>query len=106
MNLLFEGFDELQKSTPTDVIDSAEPSQAIGKNIVIDRVRAATITVPLVINKVETKAVIDTGAEVTVLSEERHATRTEEGNKEFSGCRGWEAYDNKGNSTDRDETRK
>ncbi|VDI21954.1 Hypothetical predicted protein, partial [Mytilus galloprovincialis] len=73
LNLLFEGFDELQKSTPSDVIGSAEPSQAIEKNIVIDRVRAATITVPLVINKVETKAVIDTGAEVTVLSEELYS---------------------------------
>ena len=71
--MLFEGFDELQKSTPSDVIGSAEPSQAIEKNIVIDRVRAATITVPLVINKVETKAVIDTGAEVTVLSEELYS---------------------------------
>ncbi|VDI27017.1 Hypothetical predicted protein, partial [Mytilus galloprovincialis] len=66
LNLLFEGFDELQKSTPSDVIGSAEPSQAIEK-------KYPTITVPLVINKVETKAVIDTGAEVTVLSEELYS---------------------------------
>ena len=38
-------------------------------SIVIDSVTAASITVPVVVNKVETKAVIDTGAEVTVLNE-------------------------------------
>ncbi|CAC5386347.1 unnamed protein product [Mytilus coruscus] len=52
LNLLFEEFGELQKSTPRDVSGSAGPSQAIEKNIAIDRVRAATITFPLVINKV------------------------------------------------------
>ncbi|CAG2196065.1 unnamed protein product [Mytilus edulis] len=59
------------KCTPSDVIGSADPSQAIGENIAIDRVRAATITVLLVINKVETKAVIHTGAEMTVLTRVR-----------------------------------
>ncbi|CAC5398034.1 unnamed protein product [Mytilus coruscus] len=44
-NVLFEEFVELQKSTPRDVSGIAKPLQAIEKNIVIDLVRAATITV-------------------------------------------------------------
>ena len=39
------------------------------ESIVIDRVTAATIKVPLVIGGIHSKAVIDTGAEVTVMSE-------------------------------------
>jgi hypothetical protein len=39
------------------------------QDIIIDRVKAATMKVPLVISELNTNAVIDTGAEVTVLSE-------------------------------------
>ena len=39
------------------------------QDIIIDRVKVATMKVPLVISELNTKAVIDTGAEVTVLSE-------------------------------------
>ncbi|VDI77229.1 Hypothetical predicted protein, partial [Mytilus galloprovincialis] len=47
---------------------SAETISRIEESIV-DRVTAASIAVPVVINKIAKNAVIDTGAEVTVLSE-------------------------------------
>ncbi|CAC5379866.1 unnamed protein product [Mytilus coruscus] len=66
LNLLFENIEEVQKSAPCEVSDSAKPSHEIGDNIIIDWEAAATITDPLVISKVETEAVSDNGAGVTM----------------------------------------
>ena len=65
LNVLFEECEKLHQNVP-GVVGSAKPSQEIGENIIIDRVRAATIKVPMVISGMESKAVIDTGAELTV----------------------------------------
>ncbi|VDI05832.1 Hypothetical predicted protein, partial [Mytilus galloprovincialis] len=51
---------------------SAETTNMIKENIIIDRVTAASIAVPVVINKIAMNAVIDTGAEVTVRSEKMY----------------------------------
>ncbi|VDI29178.1 Hypothetical predicted protein, partial [Mytilus galloprovincialis] len=48
---------------------SADPINRIEDNFIIDRVTEASITVAVVIDMIVTNAVIDTGAEVTVLSE-------------------------------------
>ncbi|CAC5380864.1 unnamed protein product [Mytilus coruscus] len=73
LEMLFEESKEIQQNTPentpTEVMVSAEPIKRIEENIIIDRVTAASITVSVVINKILKNAVIDTGAEVTVLSE-------------------------------------
>ncbi|CAC5422121.1 unnamed protein product [Mytilus coruscus] len=61
LDLLFENIEEVQKSAPRKVSGSAKPSHEIEENIIIDRFAAATITVPLVISKVETEAVINAG---------------------------------------------
>ncbi|CAG2185545.1 unnamed protein product [Mytilus edulis] len=58
-----------QKNTPKEVMGSAETISRIEENVIIDRVTAASIADPVVINKIVTNTVIDTGAEVTVLSE-------------------------------------
>ncbi|VDI72985.1 Hypothetical predicted protein [Mytilus galloprovincialis] len=42
------------------------------EEIVIDRITAASIKVPMEVSNQKIKAVIDTGAEVTVLNEERY----------------------------------
>ncbi|CAC5387909.1 unnamed protein product [Mytilus coruscus] len=66
LNLLFENIEEVQKSAPCEVSDSAKPSHEIWDNIIIDWEAAATITDPLVISKVETDAVSGNGAGVTM----------------------------------------
>ncbi|CAG2225070.1 unnamed protein product [Mytilus edulis] len=70
--MLFEESKEIQQNTPEntpeEVMGSAETINRI-EEIIVDRVTAASIAVPVVINKIATNAVIDTGAEVTVLSE-------------------------------------
>jgi len=70
LDMLFEESNE-QLESPSVITGSLaeELSEMTEGSIVIDRVTAASITVPVVVNKVETKAVIDTGAEVTVLNE-------------------------------------
>ncbi|CAC5409541.1 unnamed protein product [Mytilus coruscus] len=60
---------ELNQNQNLESLNYAKPIKGIEENIIIDRVTAATIVVPVVINKIVTNAVIDTGAEVTVLSE-------------------------------------
>ena len=50
--------------------DGEAELEQCGDNIVIDRVRAVTIKVPIEINGLRRNAVIDTGAEVTVLKTE------------------------------------
>ncbi|VDI33689.1 Hypothetical predicted protein [Mytilus galloprovincialis] len=69
LEMLFEESKEIQQNTPKEVMDSAETISRIEENIIIDRVTAASIAVPVVINKIVKNTVIDTGAEVTVLSE-------------------------------------
>ncbi|CAG2204970.1 unnamed protein product [Mytilus edulis] len=73
LETLFDESKEIQQNTPEntpeEVMSSAETISRIEENIIIDRVTADSIAVPVVINKIATNAVIDTGAEVTVLSE-------------------------------------
>ncbi|VDI11607.1 Hypothetical predicted protein [Mytilus galloprovincialis] len=73
LEMLFEESKEIQQNTPEntpkEVMGSAETISRIEENVIIDRVTAASIAVPVVINKIVTNTVIDTGAEVTVLSE-------------------------------------
>ncbi|XP_071177580.1 uncharacterized protein [Mytilus edulis] len=73
LEMLFEECKEIQQNTPEntpkEVMGSAETTSRIEENVIIDRVTAASIAVPVVINKIVMNTVIDTGAEVTVLSE-------------------------------------
>ena len=66
----FFGDSEVMPRTVLEKEGGSAMSKGITEeSIVIDRVTAATIKVPLVIGGIHSKAVIDTGAEVTVMSE-------------------------------------
>ncbi|CAC5377966.1 unnamed protein product [Mytilus coruscus] len=58
LNLLFENIEEVQKSAPCEVSDSAKPSHEIGDNIIIDWEAAATITDPLVIARLKPRQLV------------------------------------------------
>lgn len=52
--------------------ESGLPNEtSMEKDVVIDRVHAVTIRAPVTIEGIEINAVVDTGVEVTVLSERR-----------------------------------
>ena len=59
----------MRQNVPENIEEKVVPSQVLKQDIIIDRVKAATMKVLLVISELNTKAVIDTGAEVTALSE-------------------------------------
>ncbi|CAC5403298.1 unnamed protein product [Mytilus coruscus] len=67
LNLLFKESEEVQNSAPCEVSGSAKPSNEIEENISIDRIRAATITVPLVNNEVKVEPVIGPRVGVTLV---------------------------------------
>ena len=71
LNVLFQEGDveKMRQNVLKNIEEKVVPSQILKQDINIDRVKAATMKVPLVISELNTKAVIDTGAEVTVLSE-------------------------------------
>jgi hypothetical protein len=70
LNILFQegNVEKMRQNVPENIEEKVVPSQVLKQDIIIDRVKAATMKVPLVISELNTKAVIDTGAEVTVLS--------------------------------------
>ena len=59
----------MHQNVPENIEEKVVPSQVLKQDIIIDRVKAATMKVPLIISELNTKAVIDTGAEATVLSD-------------------------------------
>lgn len=69
LDQLFGESREICQIGPVTRNGGVKPCDAEDVSIIIDRVRAASIKVPLVVNGIESKAVIDTGAEVTVLNE-------------------------------------
>ncbi|VDI79362.1 Hypothetical predicted protein [Mytilus galloprovincialis] len=69
LKMLFTESMEMQQNTQKEVMGSTETISRIKENIIIDRVTAASIAVPVVINMIVTNAVIDTRAAVTVLIE-------------------------------------
>lgn len=71
LNILFQegNVEKMRQNVPENIEEKVVPSQVLKQDIIINRVKAATMKVPLVISEQNTKAVIDTGAEITVLSE-------------------------------------
>ena len=70
LNILFQesNVEKMRQNVPENIEEKVVPSQVLKQYIIINRVKAATMKVSLVISEQNTKAVIDTGAEVTVLS--------------------------------------
>jgi hypothetical protein len=70
LHILFQegNVEKMRQNVPENIEGKVVPSQVLKQDIIIDRVKAATMKVPLVISELNTNAVIDTGAEVTVLS--------------------------------------
>jgi predicted aspartyl protease len=64
-----DNVEKMRQNVHENIAEKVVPSQVLKQDIIIDRVKAATMKIPLVISELNTKAVIDTGAEVTVLSE-------------------------------------
>ncbi|CAG2248464.1 unnamed protein product [Mytilus edulis] len=94
LEMLFEESKEIQQNTPEntpeEVMGSAETINRI-EEIIVDRVTAASIAVPVVISKIATNAVNDTGAEVTVLSEKLYDQIPESKRPKLSrAARNWE----------------
>jgi hypothetical protein len=71
LNILFQegNVEKMRQNVAENIEKKVVPSQVLKQDIIIDRAKAATMKVPLVIRELNTK--------------------TEGSNKELGGCRGW-----------------